>query len=75
MYAAGFSRELLTRLWIRPLARNGNFFKNAVIQKKLQLHPKPYSYTFFAVVRLTKHTPLPPPPEKCIHMYHNVFHM
>ena len=42
----------------RPLARNGNFFKNAVIQKKLQLHPKPYSYTFSAVVRLTKHTPL-----------------
>ena len=30
----------------RPLARNGNFFlKNAVIQKKLQLHPKPYSYS------------------------------
>ena len=57
----GSEGERLGQLVVTPdrsLARNGNFFKNAVIQKKLQLHPKPYSYTFFAVVRLTKHTPL-----------------
>ena len=37
----------------RPLARNGNLFKNAVIQKKCSYIQNYYSYTFFAVFRLT----------------------